>query len=235
MPWRAAQFLALYMAQGEQEAVALLKEPRKCVACGKMDVHHMICSRCRRVRYCDGPCQLRHWTSATDPHRLHSVRRRAWTGSGAGAGPGAGAGEGMGAGVGEGEGVGVGVGVGAGAGAGPGLVVGTGAGAGVGESFSMAAVRTALSECQAAAAAMEVVLSGRAPYLPVGVLSFITSWPKEATKSALTWIIWIKAAMCSGNANVRVREPRAGSRKKATASDVAARKEAAAGAHTRPL
>jgi hypothetical protein len=31
-------------------AVTLLKELRKCVCCGELDVRHMICSRCRRVR-----------------------------------------------------------------------------------------------------------------------------------------------------------------------------------------
>jgi len=70
------RYLELSAAQGDQAAVTLLKELRQCVACGKLDVHHMICSQCRRVRYCDGQCQLRHWNSATDPHKLHCVKRR---------------------------------------------------------------------------------------------------------------------------------------------------------------
>ena len=68
-------YLELSAAQGFERAVALLKELRKCVACGKLDVHHMICSQCRNRRYCDKGCQLWHWNSATDPHRLHCVKR----------------------------------------------------------------------------------------------------------------------------------------------------------------
>jgi TPR repeat protein len=71
------RYLELSAAQGFEDAVALLKELRKCVACGKLDVHHMICSRCYNRRYCDTTCQLRHWESATDPHKLHCVKRRA--------------------------------------------------------------------------------------------------------------------------------------------------------------
>jgi hypothetical protein len=66
----------LCAAKGYEDAVALLKELRKCVACGKLDVHHMVCKRCRNRRYCDATCQLRHWESATDPHKLHCVERR---------------------------------------------------------------------------------------------------------------------------------------------------------------
>jgi hypothetical protein len=71
------RYLELSAASGNEAAVALLKELRKCVACGKLDVHHMICSRCRNVRFCDATCQLWHWESATDPHKLHCVKRRA--------------------------------------------------------------------------------------------------------------------------------------------------------------
>jgi TPR repeat protein len=63
-------------ASASLDAVALLRELRKCVACGKLDVHHMICSRCRNVRYCDAACQLRHWNSPADPHTLHCSPRR---------------------------------------------------------------------------------------------------------------------------------------------------------------
>jgi TPR repeat protein len=52
------RYLELSAAQGFEEAAAVLKELRKCVACGKLDVHHMICSQCRNVRYCDKGCQL---------------------------------------------------------------------------------------------------------------------------------------------------------------------------------
>ena len=53
-------------------AVAYLNELRKCVACGKLDVHHMVCAWCHNVRYSEGTCQLRHW------HRQkpHCGRRR---------------------------------------------------------------------------------------------------------------------------------------------------------------
>jgi len=70
------RYLELCAAAGNEAAVALLKDLRKCVACGKLDVHHMICSRCRNVRFCDAACQLWHWESATDPHKLHCVKRR---------------------------------------------------------------------------------------------------------------------------------------------------------------
>ena len=76
------RYLELCAAQGKQEAAALLKELRKCVACGKLDVHHMICAWCRNVRYCDGRCQLRHWHW----HKPHCGRRREVAGAGAGAG-----------------------------------------------------------------------------------------------------------------------------------------------------
>jgi TPR repeat protein len=59
-------------AQGLEWAVMLLKDLRKCVACGELDVHHMICAWCRNVRYCDGRCQLRHWHW----HKPHCGRRR---------------------------------------------------------------------------------------------------------------------------------------------------------------
>jgi TPR repeat protein len=70
------RYLELSAAQGDEEAVALLKELRKCASCGKLDVHHMICAWCRNVRYCDGTCQLRHWQRLTDPHKPHCGRRR---------------------------------------------------------------------------------------------------------------------------------------------------------------
>jgi len=76
------RYLELGAAQGDQDAVTLLRELRKCVACGKLDVHHMICSRCHNRRYCNATCQLRHWNSATNPHKLHSGQRRDSTGVG---------------------------------------------------------------------------------------------------------------------------------------------------------
>jgi len=76
------KYLELSAAQGNEDAAALLKELRKCVACGQLDVHHMICSRCHNRRYCDRTCQLRHWNSPTDPHSLHFVKRRESAGAG---------------------------------------------------------------------------------------------------------------------------------------------------------
>jgi len=75
-------YLELGAAQGCEDAIALLKDLRKCVGCGKLDVHHMICSRCHNRRYCGAGCQLRHWNSPTDPHRLHCVKRRESAGLG---------------------------------------------------------------------------------------------------------------------------------------------------------
>jgi hypothetical protein len=76
------RYLELSAAQSFEDAVVLLKELRQCVACGKLDVYHMICSRCRNKRYCNKGCQLWHWNSATDPHKLHCVKRREATGAG---------------------------------------------------------------------------------------------------------------------------------------------------------
>jgi len=80
------KYLELSAAQGYEDAVSLLKELRKCVSCGELDVHHLICSRCRKVRFCDKECQLRHWQHPTDPHRLHCVRRREPAGAGGSSG-----------------------------------------------------------------------------------------------------------------------------------------------------
>ena len=70
------KYLELGAAQGLEQGVTLLMELRKCVACGKLDVHHIICSRCRNRRYCDKGCQLRHWNSPLDPHKLNCATRR---------------------------------------------------------------------------------------------------------------------------------------------------------------
>ena len=48
-----------YDVPAKSAAVTLLKELRKCVSCGELDVHHMICGRCRKVRYCSVACQQR--------------------------------------------------------------------------------------------------------------------------------------------------------------------------------
>jgi hypothetical protein len=81
------RYLELSAAAGNEAAFTLLKELRKCVGCGELDVHHMICSQCRDARYCDDDCQLRHWQCPTHPHKPHCVRRR----EAAEAGPAAGA------------------------------------------------------------------------------------------------------------------------------------------------
>ena len=76
-------YLELSAAAGNEAAVTLLKELRKCVGCGELDVHHMICSQCRDARYCDDDCQLRHWQCPTHPHKPHCIRRREAAGAGA--------------------------------------------------------------------------------------------------------------------------------------------------------
>ena len=76
------RYLELSVAQGGEEAVELLKELRKCVACCKLDVHHMVCTRCHNRRYCDKTCLLRHWNHPTDPHTLSCVKRREAAGAG---------------------------------------------------------------------------------------------------------------------------------------------------------
>jgi len=77
------RYLELSAAAGNEAAVTLLKELRKCVGCGELDVHHMICSQCRDARYCDDDCQLRHWQCPTHPHKPHCVPRRESAGAGA--------------------------------------------------------------------------------------------------------------------------------------------------------
>ena len=69
-------YLELSAAAGNEAAVTLLKELRKCMGCGELDVHHMICSQCRDARYCVDDCQLRHWQCPTHPHKPHCLRRR---------------------------------------------------------------------------------------------------------------------------------------------------------------
>jgi len=83
------RYLELSAAAGNEAAVTLLKELRKCVGCGELDVHHMICSQCRDARFCDDDCQLRHWQCPTHPHKPHCVRRREAMGVGPAAGVGA--------------------------------------------------------------------------------------------------------------------------------------------------
>jgi hypothetical protein len=70
------RYLEISAAAGNDAAVTLLKELRKCVGCGELDVHHMMCSQCRNARYCDDDCQARHWQCPTHPHKPHCVRRR---------------------------------------------------------------------------------------------------------------------------------------------------------------
>jgi hypothetical protein len=76
------RYLELSSAQGDAEANALLRELRKCVSCGELDVHHLICSQCRTVRYCDKECQVLHWQCPTDSHKLHCVQRHESAGVG---------------------------------------------------------------------------------------------------------------------------------------------------------
>jgi len=80
------RYLELSAAAGNEAAVTLLKELRKCVGCGELDVHHMICSQCRNARYCNGDCQRWHWQCPTHPHKPHCVRRRESAGAGASGG-----------------------------------------------------------------------------------------------------------------------------------------------------
>jgi len=75
-------YLELSAAAGNETAVMLLKELRKCVGCGELDVHHMICPLCRDVRYCDRECQLLHWSCPTHPHKPHCVPQRESEGAG---------------------------------------------------------------------------------------------------------------------------------------------------------
>ena len=61
------KYLELSAAQGFERAAALLKEIRKCMACGKLVLHHLICLRCHDMRYCNIP---------TDPYKLNYVEWR---------------------------------------------------------------------------------------------------------------------------------------------------------------
>jgi len=70
------RYLELSATAGNETAVMLLRKLRKCVGCGELDVHHMICSQCRNARYCADDCQQRHWQCPTHPHKPHCVPRR---------------------------------------------------------------------------------------------------------------------------------------------------------------
>jgi hypothetical protein len=70
------KYLELSAAQGFEKAAALTTEIRRCVACGEFVVHHLLCSRCHNMRYCDRRCQLEHCV------KLHCVMRRESAGAG---------------------------------------------------------------------------------------------------------------------------------------------------------
>ena len=63
---------------GDVRAIELLPIIRKCDFCGNTPARQL-CTRCRKVRYCDHQCQLAHWNHATDPHKgpCKEHRRRA--------------------------------------------------------------------------------------------------------------------------------------------------------------
>jgi len=74
----ARQYIKASAAQGEDDAVALLKEWNACAHCGTTPAAK-VCSGCittRYCRYCDAECQLAQWTGPADLHRAHCGGRR---------------------------------------------------------------------------------------------------------------------------------------------------------------
>jgi hypothetical protein len=64
------RYIKASAAQGNNAAIAMLKEMNACSQCGA-DAAPDVCSGCMTERYCNPGCQLAHWTDATDPHRAH--------------------------------------------------------------------------------------------------------------------------------------------------------------------
>jgi len=73
---------------GEAEAIELLPVYQECDLCGSSPARQL-CSRCRKVRYCNAACQRAHWNRETYPHKRHC--RRAAEASEEGTTPGGGA------------------------------------------------------------------------------------------------------------------------------------------------
>jgi len=74
----ARQYIKASAAQGDEDAVALLKEWNACAHCGTTSAAK-VCSGCITThyrRYCDAECQLAQWTGPADVHRAHCGGRR---------------------------------------------------------------------------------------------------------------------------------------------------------------
>ena len=61
------------VAGGCQFASQLLLTIWKCKFCGTTPAHQL-CTRCRKVRYCDARCQAAHWNRETEPHKARCCR-----------------------------------------------------------------------------------------------------------------------------------------------------------------
>jgi len=71
---QAALWCQRAVAGGSSAAAnVLLRHILRCNFCGKTSALQL-CSRCRKVRYCNAVCQAAHWTHATDPHKGHCRR-----------------------------------------------------------------------------------------------------------------------------------------------------------------
>ena len=57
-------------AQGDEGAIADLKEMTACAHCGTGSTPG-VCAGCKLVHYCNKECQLQHWRAPSDPHRAH--------------------------------------------------------------------------------------------------------------------------------------------------------------------
>jgi len=58
---------------GNAPAMELLPIILKCDFCGSTPARQL-CTRCRKVRYCDRQCQLGHWHREREPHQGHCRR-----------------------------------------------------------------------------------------------------------------------------------------------------------------
>ena len=66
----AKKYTRVSAAQGNEQAIANLKEMTACAQCGTGSTPG-VCAGCKEVHYCNKECQLQHWGRPSDPHMAH--------------------------------------------------------------------------------------------------------------------------------------------------------------------